>query len=337
MLRYRAVLCGIIILLAAIPLGAQETRSMLFGRVLDPQGHAVVGAAVTVRNPDTGVMLHFKTNDTGYYEANLLLPGNYELIAEMAGFKKLVRRGVTLPVASRLEVHLPLELGAVAETISVTAEAPLLETSAVSSGRVLDNKTVMELPVLGNSAMLLVKLTPGIQTGGVNNYLALHSNAGGSDYSVSGNIGGNSWTLDGSPNQGPGRRTAYLPYTDAVAEFKVETTNFDAAIGQTSGAAITMISKSGANEFHGAMTWQHWQQRWQGTPFFVKQQYYRSIAAAEAAGNTSLASQIRNTDKQPTGRSNNWGLSGGGPVLIPKVFDGKNDSSVESVGEFRFR
>ncbi len=69
----------------------------------------------------------------------------------------------------------------------------------------------MELPVMGNSAILLVKLAPGIQTGGVNNYLALHSNAGGSDYNVGGNIGGNSWTLDGSPNQGPGRRTAYLP------------------------------------------------------------------------------------------------------------------------------
>ncbi|MBI5085538.1 MAG: hypothetical protein HZB13_13175, partial [Acidobacteria bacterium] len=212
----------------------------------------------------------------------------------------------------------------VTQTVSVTAEAPLLETNAVSSGRVLDNKTVMELPVMGNSAMLLVKLTPGIQTGGVNNYLALHSNAGGSDYNVGGNIGGNSWTLDGSPNQGPGRRTAYLPYTDAVAEFKVETNNFDAGIGQSSGAAITMISKSGTNDFHGTATWQHWQQRWQGTPFFVKKNYYSRIAAAEAAGNSTLANQLRNTDTQPTGRSNNWGASGGGPVVIPKVYDGKN-------------
>ncbi len=303
---------------------AQETRSMLFGRVLDPQGSAIVGAAVSVRNADTGVSLSFKTNDTGYYEANLLLPGNYELTAEMAGFKKHVRKGVNLPVSSRLEIPLPLEIGGVTETVSVTAEAPLLETNAVSSGRVLDNKTVMELPVMGNSAMLLVKLTPGIQTGGVNNYLALHSNAGGSDYSVGGNVGGNSWSMDGSPNQGPGRRAAYLPYTDAVAEFKVETNNFDASIGQTSGAAIQMISKSGSNEFHGTATWQHWQQRWQGSPFFVKKAYFSRIAAAESAGNSALANQLRATDKQPTGRSNNWGISGGGPVIIPKVYDGKN-------------
>ncbi|MCU0246918.1 MAG: carboxypeptidase-like regulatory domain-containing protein, partial [Bryobacter sp.] len=276
------------------------------------------------RNAETGVTQTIKTNDSGYYEGNLLMPGPYEITAEMTGFKKLVRKGIILPVSSRIEVNLPLELGAMAETISVTAEAPLLETNAVSSGRVIDNKSLMELPVMGNSAMLLVKLAPGVQTGGVNNYLALHSNAGGSDYSVGGNIGGNSWTLDGSPNQGPGRRTAYLPYTDAVAEFKVETNNFDAGIGQSSGAAISMISKSGTNDFHGTATWQHWQQRWQGTPFFVKQNYYRRIAAADAAGNTALANQLRNTDKQPTGRSNNWGASGGGPVIIPKIFNGRN-------------
>ncbi|MGH9720510.1 MAG: TonB-dependent receptor domain-containing protein [Bryobacteraceae bacterium] len=310
--------------LSGLAVFGQETRSTIAGRVLDPQGSAVAGAMVSVRNSETGVTMNFKTNDTGYYEANLLLPGNYELTAEMTGFKKLLRRGVTLQVSSRLDVPLNLEIGGLTETVSVTAEAPLLETGSVAVGRVIDNKSVMELPVMGNSAILLVKLAPGIQTGGVNNYLALHSNAGGSDYSTSGNVGGNSWTLDGSPNTGPGRRTAYLPYTDAVAEFKVETTNFDASVGQSSGAAITMISKSGNNDYHGTMTWQHWQQRWQGTPFFVKKQYFSSIAAAEAAGNTALANQIRNTDKQPTGRSNNWGVSGGGPITLPKLYNGKN-------------
>ncbi len=303
---------------------AQETRSTISGRVLDPQGGAVVGATVVVRNADTGVALTFTTNDTGYYEATLLIPGNYEFTAEMAGFKKLVRRGVVLPVSSRLDVNLTLEIGGVTETVSVTAEAPLLSTNDVASGRVLDNRMVMELPVMGNSAITLVKLTPGIQTGGVVNYLAPHSNIGGSDYNIDGNVGGNSWTLDGSPNAGPSRRLAYLPYTDAVAEFKVETTNFDASIGQTSGVAITMISKSGVNDFHGTATWQHWQQRWQGRPFFVKQNYFRSIAAAEAAGNTARANQLRNTEPLAPGRSHNFGASGGGPVILPKIYNGRN-------------
>ena len=297
-MKLRALL-GVLIVVSAV-LG-QDTRSSISGRILDPQGGAVAGAAVTVRNVDTGVALTYHTNGSGYYEASLLLPGTYDISVEMTGFKRSVQSKFNVPVSSRMDASMTLEVGGVTETISVTAEAALLETSSVSQGRVLDNKSVMELPIMGNSAMLLVKLAPGIQTGGVNNYLALHSNAGGSDYSVSGNIGGNSWTLDGSPNQGPGRRNAYLPYTDAVAEFKVETNNFDASIGQTSGAAITMISKSGSNELHGTATWQHWQQRWQGTPFFVKQNYFRNIAAAEAAGNTARANELRAQDKQPTG------------------------------------
>ncbi len=321
----RRILCGIAaVTLLNFAAFAQETRSTLFGRVLDAHNSAVVGASVVVRNSETGVVLTFTSNDTGYYEASLLLPGNYEITAESAGFKKHDRKGLILPVSTRLQVDLPLEVGGVTETISVTADAPLLETSAVTSGRVLDNKTVMELPVMGNSVITLVRMTPGMQTGGVNNYLALHSNLGGSDYQVDGNVGGNSWTLDGSPNIGPSRRLAYLPYTDAVSEFKVETSNFDASIGQSSGAAVTMISKSGANDLHGTATWQHWQQRWQGTPFFTKQNYFRSINAAEAAGDHAKADALRNTDKQPTGRSNNWGASAGGPVFIPKIFNGKN-------------
>ena len=196
--RISVALC--FVTLFSLSAWAQETRSTISGRVLDPQGGAVVAAAVVVRNADTGVALTFRTNDTGYYEASLLIPGNYELTAEMVGFKKHVRKGVALPVSSRLDVNLSLEIGGVTETVSVTAEAPLLSTNDVASGRVLSNKMVMELPVMGNSAITLVKLTPGIQTGGVVNYLAPHSNIGGSDYNIDGNVGGNSWTLDGSPN-----------------------------------------------------------------------------------------------------------------------------------------
>src|SRR5215216_4397841 len=136
MLRRIGLLC--LAGLLCVPMFAQETRSMLFGRVLDPQSSAVVGATVVVTNADTGVALKFVTNDTGYYEANLLLPGQYQIEAEAPGFKHLVRKGITLSVASRFEVDMKLEIGGVTETVSVTADAALLETNAVSSGRVLD-------------------------------------------------------------------------------------------------------------------------------------------------------------------------------------------------------
>jgi hypothetical protein len=322
---FRSAIRTVPLLLAIAGLAtAQETRSVIFGRVNDPSGAPVPAASVAVINTGTGTRQGLTTNDTGYYEANLLLPGEYQVTVEKQGFKKIVRSGLTLQVSSRLEVAIQLELGQITDTVSVTAEPPLLETSSISTGRVMDNKTIMNLPVLGNSVTLLVKLTPGVFHGGVNNELALHSNAGGSDYNTAGNVGGNSWSIDGAPNNGPTRRTAYLPYSDTVAEFKVETSNFDAAIGATTGIVVSMISKSGTNNYHGTATWQHWQRRFNGTPFFVKQQYYRNIAAAEAAGNTTLANQLRSQDKQPTGRSNNWAATIGGPITIPKVINGRN-------------
>ncbi len=314
----------VIALAAAAAVAAQETRSMMFGRVLDPQSSAVANASVIVTNTETNTVFALRSNETGYYEANLLLPGLYQIAVEAPGFKKTVRGRIQLQVSTRLEINLTLELGTLAETVSVTAEAPLLDTSTVASGRVVDNRNLMDLPVLGNSAILLVKLTPGIQTGGVNNYLGLHSNVGGSDYNTSGGVGGNFWSIDGVPNQGNSRRASYLPYSDTLQEFKVETSNFDASVGQTTGVVISMMSKAGTNQYHGTVTEQHWQQRWNGSPFFVKQLYYRSINAAEARGDTARANELRREDKQPSGHSHNWAGTIGGPVRIPKLFNGQD-------------
>jgi hypothetical protein len=303
---------------------AQETRGMIAGRIADPTGAPVPGVAVTVKSTETNTVTRRVTNDAGYYEANLLLPGNYQVTAEATGFKRFVRNGVVLPISTRIDVDVRLEIGMVTDTVQVTEEAPLLDTSTVSSGRVMDNRAVMDLPVIANNTMVLVKHTPGVQTSGVNDYLGPHSNAGASDFGVNGRVGGNEYSIDGAPNNGAGRRGAYLPVVDTVSEMKVETSGFDASIGHTTGVNVTMMTKAGTNQFHGSATWQHWQQRWHATPFFTKQLYFRRIAEAEAAGNTALANQIRNTDKQEPGRSNNWVGTLGGPVWIPKVFDGRN-------------
>jgi len=321
MVRLRFLILAV---LACVIAAGQETRSVIFGTVTDPQGAVVVGANVTVINKDTGTVVRRTTNSSGYYEANLLLPGAYEVNVESTGFKKTVRSNVALPVSTNLEISVQLEIGAVSDTVSITAEAPLLETGSVSSGRVLDTRSIMDLPIQGNSVLLLVKQTTGVQFGGVNNELGLHSNVGASDYNVNGNVGGNSWQMDGTPLNANSRRTGYVPLADTVAEFKVETGNFDASIAQTTGAAVSMISKSGTNALHGTGSWQHWQRRWNGSPFFVKQLYYRNIAAAEAAGNTARANELRSQDKQPSGRANLYTGTVGGPVFIPKVFDGRN-------------
>lgn len=133
-----------------------------------------------VENRDTGTTVRLTANATGYYEANLLLPGNYRVTAESGGFKKSIRNGIVLPLSTRVEVDLKLEIGAIAESVTVSGEAPMLNTNSASSGLVMDNRNVMDLPVIANNIMVQVKMTPGVQTSGVNDYLGPHSNVGAS-------------------------------------------------------------------------------------------------------------------------------------------------------------
>src|SRR5260370_30595261 len=113
---------------------SQETRSMIFGRALDPQSSAIAGAQVTVTNTDTNVSVPLVTNATGYFEARLLLPGNYQVSAQASGFKKSVRQGILLPVSTQQEVNITLDLRSVSDTVTVTPDPALLHTSADSTG-----------------------------------------------------------------------------------------------------------------------------------------------------------------------------------------------------------
>ncbi len=307
------------------PAWCQETRGQIAGRVLDASSAVVAGATVTVTNKDTNTSLQLTTNDTGYFEANLLMPGSYDVAVEATGFKRSLRSGLELSVGARLDVVVRLEIGAVTDAISVTAESPMLDTSSVSSGRTLSNRTLMELPFVANNVINLAKTTVGLQTSGVNPASAiLGSVSGASDYHLPGKEGGNEWSIDGAPNNGAGRYVAYLPYTDSVQEFRVETSSFDASQGHSLGTSVVMMTKSGTNALHGTLTEQHFQQRWQGSGFFVKQNYYKKIAEAEAAGNKTQADYLRSQDKQPSGRSHNFAATVSGPVVLPRIYNGKD-------------
>jgi len=329
MLRFpiRQLLCLLLAsgLVIALPLVAQETRSTIQGRVLDPQSSVVAGARVTVVNIERNTAVRTTTNETGRYEASLLLPGQYRISVEASGFKKLVREGIALAVGTRLQVDLQLELGEVTESITVTGETPLLETRPSSSGGLVDSRSLMDLPVTSNNALLLVKLTVGIQTTGISTYIPLHGVGSGSDYGAYGLVRrGNDWTIDGAPNNRGASVQSYMPYAATILEFKVETGAFEASMGHGMGPNVSVLTKPGTNEYHGTATWQHWQQRWNGTPFFVKQLYYRRIAEAESIGDKSLAEFLRAQPKQASGHSSNFAATLGGPVIIPGVFNGKN-------------
>ncbi len=308
----------------AAALCAQETRSVIFGRVTDPQSAAVAGAAVSVVNTETNTAVNLTTNDTGYYEANFLVAGNYRVTITMAGFKKAVHSGIDLALNTRAEIDASLQIGESAETMSVNSEAPLLDASSVSSGRVMENRDVMDLPTFNNSPLMLIKLAPGIEASNNRRYNGVNGLGGTGEAHNIGNVGGNDWSIDGVPDIGNGYAAAYLPYSTTILEYKVATQDFDAGVGHTSGAAISIMTKSGTNDFHGDATWEFWQQRWNGTRFFIKQAYFKAIDAADAAGNTTLANQLRNSPEQPSGHDNDYGAAIGGPIIIPKIYNGKN-------------
>ena len=304
---------------------AQDTRSAIQGRVLDPQNSPVARAIVIVTNTDTNVSNSLTTNETGYYEANLLVAGNYQVSLEAPGFKRSIRSGIVLRIGTRTEIDIQLEIGAVSESISVNAATPLIDASGtVSAGRVMDTREVEELPTLNNSALMLVKLIPGMQSGIDRSYNGTNGLGGTSSAHTIGNVGGNEWSLDGAPNMGSGTSASFLPISLAIQEFQVETTQFDASVGHTAGAVISVMTKAGGNAFHGAALYQFWNQRWNGAPFTTKQQYYRNINAAEAAGDHALAQQLRASPMQPSGHNNTYAGTLGGPVIIPKVYNGRN-------------
>lgn len=303
---------------------SQETRSTILGTVKDQSGAVIGGASIEVTNTETNTASRLTSNNSGYFEAPYLLPGTYSIAVAANGFKRYVQQGYVLTVNSRQNVDIALEVGGTAETITVSATMQLLETTNGSGTSSLEQRQISDLPVMSNSAILLARGAPGMQWTAQPNYLGMHSNAGGSAVGAAGGVGGNEFSLDGVPSMAEGRRAGYLPYTDTVAEFKVETAPFDASKGHTTSATISLSTKSGTNDYHGALTWQHWQQRLNATQSTTNAGYWGRIRQAEAAGNTTLAEQLKSQSPQPSGRSNNWAGSVGGPVRVPWLFNGRD-------------
>jgi hypothetical protein len=303
---------------------AQDTRGNISGTVTDAQKAAIAGAAVTVTNTGTGTFTKLVTNASGYYEAPLLLAGEYRVTVENAGFKRSVRSGITLVIGDRLQIDVQMEVGGTTESVTVTSEAPMLDTNSVSSGRNLTNREIMDLPVLGNNISALARMAPGVQVPGTTQFLVQGQIGGGSAYTAAGGVGGNEWSMDGASTNGTDRRTAIMPSPDIVDEFRIETSNFDASFGHSTGLNISMSTKSGANALHGSATYQYINQRWNAASFFVKQARWAQVAALNAAGNRAAADALAEQPMLPAGHTNNYHGTVSGPVVLPKVYDGRN-------------
>src|SRR5947207_8736303 len=296
---------------------------MISGTVTDAQGAFVVGATVTVTNTGTNVVTPLTTNDSGYYEAPLLVAGQYQVAVEAQGFKKTVRSNLVLAMRGQIRIDIQLAVGAVNESITITAESPILDTSTVTTGRALTTREIMDLPVMTNDIVLLARVAPGVVNQGTMQYLTQGQVGGSSGFFAPLGLGQNEWSIDGAPNLGSGG-IAFTPFTDQISEYKIETTSFDASVGHSIGLSVAFSTKSGTNSLHGSATEQYWNTRWNAASFFVKQKYFQNIDAARAAGNTALASQLASQPMQPGGHANDYVFTLGGAVYIPKLLNGKN-------------
>ncbi|MBI4889269.1 MAG: carboxypeptidase regulatory-like domain-containing protein [Acidobacteria bacterium] len=305
-----------ILLLALSSLSAQESRGGLLGRVTDASGAAISGAKVTAQNLATNTVISGTSNHEGNFEIPYLIAGVYRVTAEMSGFSKAVRDNIELRTGDRLTLDFQLQLGAIADSITVNAESPMLETATASSGMVMDERRVKELPVVGGNAMYLTRLSAGVVVSGGHSAGNPTDLGGATGVIINGVRDGNTEaSLDGVPNM-QGTNTAFSPPQDLVQEFKVQTNNYDATIGRSAGAVVNVSMKSGANDFHG--TGYLNDSRIRSVPWFSSGWLYNPA--------TGPITDEKRRQAAPGWLHQRWGATASGPIRIPGVYDGRNRS-----------
>jgi hypothetical protein len=282
---------------------AQEFRSSISGRVLDQQGAAVAGQPVTGIQVETGARTTTVSAANGDYTLPFLPPGTYRLTCEAPGFKKYAREGIVLGTNERRSVDIELQLGAVTETLTVTSEVAMLETATASLGQVISSRQIENMPLNGRTPLLLSKLAYGVLATGRPLFTRPFDVGGQASLSVGGAPAQtNELLLDGSPNAARDDRGAYSPPMDAVQELKVESFQSDAAYGHTGGGTFNLVTKSGSNQFHGSLYEFNQVSKLAATAFFIN----------------------KGGQKKGVARFNQWGGTVGGPMVIPKLYNGRN-------------
>lgn len=294
---------------------AQSSTATLSGIVEDANQAVVANATITVTNVNTTLRRQAVTNSEGRFTMQLLPPGTYSLRVEHEGFKIVQVEGVILNVGDQKALQLQLNAGDVKETVQIVSETPLVEESA-SVGTVIDRQFVENIPLNGRSFQSLITLTPGVVT-------VPAPNAGAGQFSVNGQrANANAFYVDGvsanigvGPNLQAGAHTSgnlpgltsfgttqSLVSIDALEEFKVQTSTYSAEYGRQPGGQISMVTRSGANSFHGSVF-----------------DYIRNDIFDANNWFSNRANQAK-----PPMRQNNFGATLSGPILLPRFGEGGN-------------
>ena len=271
--------------------------------IQDPQGAAVPGAAITATQTETAAKFKTVSEPNGQYTIPFVPPGTYGIIVAAPGFKTYDRSGFQVTANERLPLNVTLELGQTSETMNVSAEASLLETSTASAGQVINSRQIENIPMNGRTPLTLAQLAFGVIPNCDPRFNRPFDNAGPSGFSIGGAPAQtNEILLDGAPDVTANDRVSYNPPVDTIQEVKVEIFQADAAYGHTGGGTVNQITKSGGNKFHGTA-------------------YEFNQTSALESRNFFLS---RSGQTLPVGRFNQYGTTLGGPIWIPKVFDGRN-------------
>jgi hypothetical protein len=288
---------------AAASLLGQSTQGGVRGTVSDAQGSVIANVKVTLINSGTNEPRTTLTNSAGQYDFPIVVPATYSLTAESTSFKKFERQNIIVGTQEFLTVDVAMEVGAVTESVLVTEQVPLVESSNASQGQVIDNQKLVDLPNLGRNPFMMSKLSANVIAVGQPAYNRMEDQSGSSEISIAGGpVRGNNYLLDGIPITDATNRAIIIPLIEAVQEVKIQANTYDAEMARTGGGMFNTLMKSGTNDYHGSAYGHLRRTSWDANSFF-----------SNAAG-------IPITD-QP---NDTWGASFGGKVWIPKLYDGKN-------------
>ena len=296
-MKQTLLLCLSLLLLASLGVQAQVATGSISGVVTDPNGALVPGARVVATNDATGLRVETTTTGAGLYVFPNLPVGVYTVTAERVGFKKLSRSNIEIRIAQRLDLNLQLELGEVVETVTITAEAPLLETTSPMRGQNFSNRFMNTLPLFTGgirNAQAFVGYMPGVSRGTP-------------ELSISGSGGRASEVLiDGASLIIPesGGVVFNFPGAEMFGEFKLLNSTYDAEYGRFGGGVQIFVTKSGTNDFHGSAFLNMRRDIWNANSW-----------AFNATGRA-----------RPKERFNEIGGAAGGPIWVPGVYDGRNRS-----------
>lgn len=305
------------IFLAALAVAAQDARGRISGRITDSSGASVPAAEVAAIKQDTGVRVASQSSAEGVFELPLLPPGTYRVEAQSAGFKRYVRDGFDVRAGERLTLDVTLEIGQITESVNVTGQAALIETGTATIGHVVDRRSLIELPLPGGNSFALARLSAGVVNLGAPNHPSLGPAVEVlSNISVNGVRPGNTeFTIDGAPSMW-GTNASYAPPAEMVAEFKVQTATYDASVGRSPGGSVNVALRSGTNKLHGSFYEFHNNQAITGMDLFQRQLLYNP--------QTGPVTEAKKAQANPRNILNRFGANVSGPVMLPKMYDGRN-------------